>query len=537
MEAPNPIYSVQRIAAMDNAAPAVRLDGVSVTYPAGVTALRAVTMQVEPGRHMAILGASGSGKSTLLGLLTGRVQATEGHVDCEGRIATIHQDLRLVKQGSALENVLHGAMGRQPLWRTLVRFPATERRRAEELLQRVGLGHRVHSPVGRLSGGEQQRVAIARALMQDPAILLADEPVASLDAGNARAIMQLLSDLQRERGLTLISVLHDCELAETFADRIVGLQAGQIVHDARADENGSVEEMRGMPMLRGFRRFNACRACETVLDGAPGPAELTGASPPLRVLQFIGIAILLVALYAWSISGLDISERDTEGFFTQIIAFSARLAPQSWAQVESIDWLALGQSLLSTLQMVLLGTTLAVLISWPMAALAARNVGPLWLRGPMRFVLNVIRSVPSIIWALLFVSAVGLGVFAGVLALTAYSIGYLTKFFYEAFEQVDAGPPDALREIGASGPQRFLHAVWPASRAAVLSSSLFMLEYNVRAASVLGVVGAGGIGYDLKIHIEYGNYHVVGAILVLLVAIVLVMDGISRQLRARVMRP
>jgi phosphonate transport system permease protein len=131
---------------------------------------------------------------------------------------------------------------------------------------------------------------------------------------------------------------------------------------------------------------------------------------------------------------------------------------------------------------------------------------------------------------------VGLGPFAGVLALVAYSIGYLTKFFYEAFEAVDPGPPDALREIGASGLQRFLHAVWPAGKPAILSSCLFMFEYNVRAASVLGIVGAGGIGQELKTSVEWANWHVVGVILLMLGAVVLVLDAISGRIRARLMR-
>jgi phosphonate transport system permease protein len=193
-------------------------------------------------------------------------------------------------------------------------------------------------------------------------------------------------------------------------------------------------------------------------------------------------------------------------------------------------------ALVETLQMTLLGTTLAVLISWPMAALAARNTGPRWLRPAMRFLLNAIRSVPSILWALLFVAAVGLGVVAGILALVFYSIGYLTKFYYESFEAVDPGPPDALREIGASGLQRFFHAVWPAAKAAVLSSSLFMLEYNVRAASVLGIVGAGGIGYELKLQVDYRNFHVVGAIVLLLIVVVLILDAISSRVRASLMK-
>jgi phosphonate transport system permease protein len=537
--------------------PAVSMQGLCKTYEGGVQALREVDLNIQPGTHVAILGASGSGKTTLLGCLSGRLSPSAGAIHRDGRIAIIHQDLRLVRQRTALQNVLHGSMGRQPLWRTLVGFPSHERQRAIALLQRVGLGHRIHSPVGRLSGGEQQRVAIARALMQDPTILLADEPVAALDNANARAIMRLLHELQRERKLTLISVLHDCALAETFADRIIGFEAGRIVHDEHAcpeelarSGTGCPPVQHGLPApatdmpagLRGFRRFDACRACETIAltveqsKNNPGTAGSATMPKAPRSWWYAVIAVAVFAVYAWSIRGLEITGRDVEGFFGNIFSFIGRLIPTA-TQLAVIDWSGLGWSLIATLQMSLIGTTLAVLISWPLAALAARNVGPRWLRPLTRFSLNAIRSVPSIIWALLFVGAVGLGPFAGVLALVAYSIGYLTKFYYEALEGVEPGPPDALREIGANGPQRFLHAVWPAARPAILSSSLFMLEYNVRAASVLGIVGAGGIGQELKTSVEWANWHIVGVILLMLGALVLVLDAISSRIRAWLMQP
>jgi phosphonate transport system permease protein len=153
---------------------------------------------------------------------------------------------------------------------------------------------------------------------------------------------------------------------------------------------------------------------------------------------------------------------------------------------------------------------------------------------PVRAALNLWRSVPSIVWALLFVAAVGLGAMAGVLGLVAYSVGYLTKFFYEAFEGAETAAAGALAELGASGPKRFVHAVWPVALPALAGAILFMLEYNVRAASVLGIVGAGGIGHDLKLAVDWSNWHVVGAILALLALAVLAVDAFSAWARARI---
>jgi phosphonate transport system permease protein len=183
-------------------------------------------------------------------------------------------------------------------------------------------------------------------------------------------------------------------------------------------------------------------------------------------------------------------------------------------------------------QMSLIGTTVGVLIAFPLAALAARNVGPRLLQGAVRQLLNIIRTIPSLIWALIFVAAVGFGPLAGVLALTFYSLGYLTKFFYESFEAADTGPQGALEELGASGLQRFTHAVWPAALPAAASSCLFVLEYNVRAASVLGIVDAGGIGWHIKHFLDYRNFPAAIACLALVLAVVIMLDAVSTRVRA-----
>ncbi len=454
---------------------------------------------------MALIGPSGSGKSSLVALLAGQVAPSAGRVELAGRVARIHQDLRLVPRASALANVLHGALGRVSLVQSL-RFPPAERARAEALLRRVGLGHRLHAPVRTLSGGEAQRVAIARALMQDPDILLADEPVASLDPANAAAIMALLDELRRERGLTLVSVLHDMALAEAHADRIVRLQAGHVVEAA---------------------------AVSGAAAPAPAPAPVGPLAPGTRLpptATFLGLVAIAIAA-SWGV--MQVSPGAADGALREAIRFLGRLVP-SGTQWAEIPWGDLVRSLIDTLRMAVLGTLFAAVLALPLSVLAARNLVPPPVGWPVRAFLNVWRSVPSIVWALLFVAAVGLGAMAGVLGLIAYSVGYLTKFFYEALEGAETSAAGALAELGASGPQRFVHAVWPVAMPALAGALLFMLEYNVRAASVLGIVGAGGIGHDLKLAVDWSNWHVVGAILGLLAIAVIAVDGFSAWARRRI---
>jgi phosphonate transport system permease protein len=462
-----------------------------------VQALSAVEFAVAPGSHTAIVGPSGSGKSSLVALLAGQLRPSSGRIELAGRVARIHQDLRLVPRASARANVLHGALGRLSFGQSL-RFPAGECARADALLRRVGLGHRLDAPVRTLSGGEAQRVAIARALMQDPDVLLADEPVASLDPANAKAILALLDELRRERGLTLVTVLHDLALAEAHADQILRLQAGHIVSAATEAASPPV---RPEPLVPGTRL------------------------PPTA--GFLALSALAVVL-SWGV--MQASPGSAEGAFGEALRFLARLVPTP-AQWREIPWPDLGRALLDTLRMAVLGTVFATLAALPLAAVAARNITPAWVGWPVRALLNVWRSIPSIVWALLFVAAVGLGAMAGVLALTAYSVGYLTKFFYENLEGAETSAAGALAELGASGPQRFLHAVWPVALPSLAGSTLFMLEYNVRAASVLGLVGAGGIGHDLKLAVDWSNWHTTGAILLLLAAAVIAVDTLSASVR------
>jgi len=235
------------------AVPAVRLENLGMVYPGGVRALEGVDLEVQDGEFLAILGLSGSGKSTLLRCINRLIDPTEGKVWIFGteitalsggalrrlrrQIAMIFQQFNLVRRQTVLTNVLSGALGRTRLLPSLVvSFPQAEREQAQASLDRVGLGDRGGSRADALSGGQQQRVAVARALMQEPRLILADEPVASLDPALRHSVMRHIEALNRDEGMTVICSLHDIDLVERYATRMVALRDGRLVWEGRADD-------------------------------------------------------------------------------------------------------------------------------------------------------------------------------------------------------------------------------------------------------------------------------------------------------------
>jgi phosphonate transport system ATP-binding protein len=229
------------------------VERVTKRYPNGTVALRDVSMTARPGELTVVLGHNGSGKSTLVRCIVCLVDPTEGSIRVAGQdlvalsrsrlrrarrdVAVIFQDASLVPRRSALANVATGCLGRTRGIRTaLGGFPAGELALARARLERVGLAGIADQRADTLSGGQAQRVAVARALHQQPRVLLADEPVASLDPEAAADIMQLLRDLARSEEIAVVCVLHQLDLARLFAHRIVGMRAGQVVLDAPAAE-------------------------------------------------------------------------------------------------------------------------------------------------------------------------------------------------------------------------------------------------------------------------------------------------------------
>lgn len=225
---------------------AIELRGVSKRYSNGLLALAPLDLKVEPGAFLSVMGSSGAGKSTLIRLINGLEVATEGQVIVDGiqldaatlrqvraRVGMIFQQFNLVPRLSVMTNVLTGRLSqRSTLASLLYLFREDDLRAASGALERVGLADKAWERADHLSGGQQQRVGIARALIQNPRVILADEPVASLDPVTAIEIMDLLREINRREGITVVVSLHQIELIRRYADRVIGLNGGVVVFDA-----------------------------------------------------------------------------------------------------------------------------------------------------------------------------------------------------------------------------------------------------------------------------------------------------------------
>ena len=226
----------------------LRLVDLVKQYRTGDRALKGVSLEVPDGQVMALIGPSGAGKSTLIRCVNRLVEPSSGQVYLDDlaltslgqaqlrrarrRMGMIFQEYALVERLTVMENVLSGRLGYVGFWRSyLRRFGQADIDSAFDLLARVGLDHMVDKRADELSGGQRQRVGICRALIQDPELLLVDEPTASLDPKTSRQIMRLIRELCEERQLAAIINIHDVMLAQMFAERIVGLRLGEVVYD------------------------------------------------------------------------------------------------------------------------------------------------------------------------------------------------------------------------------------------------------------------------------------------------------------------
>ncbi len=245
--------------------PHLVINNVTKIYERGrVRALHEVTFQVEKGEFLVLIGLSGSGKSTLLRCINRLVEPTSGRIYLDGteitalsqrglrrirrRIGMVFQQFNLVRRSTVLANVLAGRLGYSPTGTSLLGwFSRRDLKLAEQCLERVGLLDKMHVRADQLSGGQQQRVGIARALMQEPQLLLADEPVSALDPATSHSVMKYIEQINREDGVTVVASLHFLSLARRYGTRIIALRGGEMVFDGPPQDidNAKFKEIYG----------------------------------------------------------------------------------------------------------------------------------------------------------------------------------------------------------------------------------------------------------------------------------------------------
>jgi len=239
-------------------------------------------------------------------------------------------------------------------------------------------------------------------------------------------------------------------------------------------------------------------------------------------------AVAIAAAFVWSLWSTDVSlGRLVEGT-PFMLEFIRRMIPP--------DLSVLGQALrgaLQTLQIALVGTIVAAVIAVPLALAAARNTAPRWLFYLTRTGLNTFRAIDTLVYALFFVAAVGLGPFPGVLAVVVYTATVLAKLYSEAIEAMDPGPVEAVHAVGARPLQVLRWGVLPQLGPEFVSFTLYRFETNIRAAAVLGFVGGGGIGFYIQTYLRMLNYPAASTVLLVLVVLVMLVDFASSRLRAR----
>jgi phosphonate transport system ATP-binding protein len=268
----------------------LEIEGLSRSFGAKA-ALAGVTLQIEKGSFVGVIGRSGAGKSTLLRLINRLVEPTTGRIVCEGldvtalhgrqlrqwraRAAMVFQQFNLVGRLDVLTNVLLGRLAVVPPWRSLVSWwPDADKAIALAALEQFDMAQLAAQRADQLSGGQQQRVAIARALVQEPDIVLADEPTASLDPHNTRVVMDALQRINKHFGITVICNLHSLDIARAYCDRLVGMAAGGIVFDdvTKALTDAAARELYGIASDRSGAADVALAARSGFPVGAAGQA-------------------------------------------------------------------------------------------------------------------------------------------------------------------------------------------------------------------------------------------------------------------------
>jgi phosphonate transport system permease protein len=542
---------------------AVSLHGIRVRYTAeDPPVLDIDELVIGRGERVAIIGPSGAGKTTLLRLINGYVQPDAGRVtvlgteinayasrqqDVRRRVGFVFQDFNLIDRATTFENVLWGRLGRvNPLLSLTGWFSDADKNAAMKAIAEVDLTRQTTQRADTLSGGQQQRVGVARVLAQGAEIILADEPVSNLDPGLADDILGLLAEVAKRHGATLIMSVHQPVLAQRYSERIVGLHHGRIAYDGQAGalNDEALRAIYGRKVIADrtpvvARVSDGDDRPEGTVEASPQPSAPRAARDARSIADYphatlrdsvvrAGGLLFLVALIAWAWRGADFQVQKLLAGLPRMAEFFSRMVPPDTTVAKTVI-VSTGE----TVQIALFGTVLSAAASFLLGLFAAANLTPRWVHQPVKWLLGILRAVPIILLALMFVATVGLGPFPGVLAIAVHSTGMLGKFYAEAFENARRGPLEALSSAGATWGQEVRFGVLTQVAPDVARDTLFRFELNLRESLVLGLVGAGGIGFYILLYIRAFQYDKVATLTLVVLLIVVLVEQISVTIRRR----
>jgi phosphonate transport system permease protein len=243
------------------------------------------------------------------------------------------------------------------------------------------------------------------------------------------------------------------------------------------------------------------------------------------------VAILAIAIFLWAFSAVEFTPNKIVDGIQPLLDFLYQLYPPDVTVAPTLL-----ESAVETIQMVLAGTLLGTVFALPISAMASNNISSRPLVAVTRTLLMVVRTIPSLVWALIFVIVVGLGPIAGVFALMFYTLGYLGKIYYEVIESIDMDSVEGVVSVGANNAQMFSHAILPQVLPHIVNNFFFMIEYNLRHAAILGFVGAGGIGFYIFLYLQSFSFDKVAMALLVLLGLVVGFDRLSLEVRKRLIR-
>jgi len=513
-----------------NAAPLLSLRGLHKSYDGKTYALSDVNLDVYAGEMVAVIGPSGAGKSTLIRCINHLVAPTSGAVlfnlapfsiKMRPKIGMIFQHHNLIDRTPVLTNVLHGRLAHTPLHRSLFNaYTPEDRAYAHQLLAQVGLTAQAHRRASTLSGGQKQRAGICRALMQRPDLLLADEPIASLDPASADTVMDCLKNFAQQKNIACIINLHQVEYAKKYATRIIGMNGGEVVFNGSADEltDEAIAQIYGEGQGQRIR-------CKTV-----------GALPRGSAPRFSLLCVLLLTFLSFRYINVNLFNVFA-GFPAFVRFFRANFLPPNWVYIGT-DSALIFSRVADTLFFAVVGTYISALAAFLLGLLMSREMNRLApLRILVRFFVSFLRNVPLLVWATVMVFIFGIGAMVGIMALVFATLGFLARSYAESMDEIAATRLEALRAAGAGYWQVLFHGLVPSFIPAWVNWTLFSFEINIRASAVLGMVGAGGLGFLIQANLDLRGFRRAMALILILMAMVLATEFLMNFLRKKLAQP